>query len=598
MKKILLLVACFCIQKSVFSQLYIDSIKKSITSEESYGKRIKSMLTVLDYYETKNFDSTITYGKKALNLARNNADSASVANIKRHIGVAYYFKGDYNIAAKFFYESIYILERNNDKKNLAPAYNELAKFYRRTKEYKKAIETYNQASVIYRSLNDTSGMAMILNESGVVYEYLENYEEAFNRYKISLQLATLIGDSLSVSYSLSNIAGIYVTQQQYAKAEDNLLRALKIRKILKDSFSIAITYSDLGSVKWKQGDYKKSSDYFFESNRLAEKLKYSELQLNNYNELSEAAKKQGDYKSALNFYITATKLHDSLYTVEKNKQIESLNAQYEASKKEQKILEQTGKIQLHNYIFIGFVIFILLSALLIFLLYRRYKLTQENKLQTMVMQQQQLAAISVMEAEENERRRIATDLHDGIGQMMSVAKMNLSSMQTEINFHDIQQQKFDKIISLVDDSCKEIRNISHNMMPSALDDGLSAAVKSFLYNLDDKLLVINSYFDLQNESIDKTIQVVLYRAIQETVNNVIKHAHATNLNISAIQDTDNIHITIEDNGKGFNTDSIKSADGIGLQNIKSRISFLKGTVEWDSKEGRGTTVVMNIPVIK
>ena len=196
-----------------FSQPDPDSLRQVMNSNRPYDQQINAAIKLVESYQLKNFDSTIIEGDKALRLARKNTDSIAVAQLKRHIGVANYFSGKYDVAAKYLQEAIAILEK--DKKNrskLAPVYNDLAKLYRKTRDLDKALENYSNANAIYRSLNDTSGIAMILNESGVVYEYKYDYKEAVNRYTMSMHLAEKAGDSLSVSYSLSNIAGRCATR--------------------------------------------------------------------------------------------------------------------------------------------------------------------------------------------------------------------------------------------------------------------------------------------------------------------------------------------------------------------------------------------------
>jgi signal transduction histidine kinase len=224
-------------------------------------------------------------------------------------------------------------------------------------------------------------------------------------------------------------------------------------------------------------------------------------------------------------------------------------------------------------------------------------LKKEAENQLRLRKSEELATKAVLEAEENERIRIASDLHDGIGQMMSVAKMNLSAIEDEIPFTDIDQKnKYLNAIALVDDSCKEVRIISHNMMPNALiKAGLANAVRKFLDDLHNRSIKINLYTEGLNERIDANTEIILYRIIQETVANVFKHANASVLDITLIKDPLCINIVIEDNGKGFELNQAKQKDGIGLKNIESRVNFLKGTIEWDSKIGKGTVVVINIP---
>lgn len=598
MKRFHLFTAIVLFTTCIRAQVNVDSLRSVIDSKRPYNEKINASLKILENFELKNFDSTIIEGNKALELARNNADSIAVAEIKRHIGVASYFMGKYDIAAKNYYESVAILENTDEKKKLAPVYNELGKLYRKTRDLDKAMENYDKAAAIFRQLRDTGGISMILNESGVVFEYKGDYKEALNRYTASMELAQKKGDSLSVSYSLSNIAGVYVIEKKFADAEKNLLRALRIRELLKDSFSIALTYSDLGVTMNGKGDYAKAILYLQKSNKLAESLQYVELQSNNYTELANISQKQGNYQEAYEYFLKRSHLRDSLFAMEKTKQIAELNAKYESAKKEQQIQQQQNRIRMQNFLFVGIGGLILLTGLLIHSQYRRNKLRQETKMKTELMKQQEIAVKAVIEAEENERQRIAKDLHDGVGQMMSAAKMNLSAFESEINFtSNEQKQSLEKVIQLVDESCKEVRTVSHIMMPNALlKNSLAAAIHDFVNKLNNKTLRAHVHTEGLDERMDSNIETVLYRVIQECVHNAIKHAGATTLDISLIRDKDGISGTVEDNGKGFDVTDKENFEGIGLKNIITRIEYLKGTVDFDSAPGRGTVVAFHAPL--
>ncbi len=583
---------------AAYSQPNTDSLRNVIQSDRPYEQQINAAIRLVESYQTKNFDSAIIEGDKALRLARKNTDSIAVAELKHRMGVATYFSGKYDVAANNFYEAIAILEKDKtNRKKLAPVYNDLAKLYRKTRDLDKALENYSKASAIYSALKDTAGIAMILNESGVVYEYKYDYKEAVNRYTLSMHLAEKAGDSIAVSYSLSNIAGVYVIEKKYGLAEQNLLRCLRIRELLKDSFAMALAYSDLGAAMNAKGDYKKAIDYLTLSNRMAEKLSYPELQSNNYNELSAVSQKQGDYQKAFEYFNKRTALRDSLFTLEKTKEIQRLNSQYETARKEQQIQSQQNRIRLQNYLFIGIGVLILLAGLLGYSNYKRYRLKKESQLQAEILKQQELKAKAILEAEENERQRIAKDLHDGVGQMMSAAKMNLSAIESEIKFTDeSQKQSFEKIITLVDDSCREVRTVSHIMMPNALlKSNLPNAIHEFVNKLSNKSLRVQVYTEGLDEKIDSNIETVLYRVIQECVHNAIKHAGATTLDISLIRDKDGISGTIEDNGKGFDPADKENFEGIGLKNITTRIAYLRGTVDFDSAPGRGTLIALHVP---
>ena len=597
MKRYCLFILVLFITATARAQVNVDSLRRVINSKQPYQEKITASIKILENFETKNFDTTIIEGNKALALARKNTDSIAVAKIKRHIGVASYFQGKYDIAAKNYYESVAILEKANEKKELAPLYNELGELYRKTRDLDKAMQNYEKAAALFKQLNDSAGVSMILNESGVVYEYKADYKEALNRYTASLNLAEARGDSLSVSYAVSNIAGIFVIEKKYTEAEKNLLRALNIRQLLKDSFAIALTYSDLGVAMNGKGDYIKATSYLQMSNKLAETLQYVELQSNNYSELASVAQRKGQYQEAYEYYLKRSYLRDSLYAMEKTKQIAELNTKYESAKKEQQIKEQHNRIRMQNFLFIGIGGLALLTGLLINSQYRRNKLRQEAQMKTELMKQQEMAVKAVIEAEENERQRIAKDLHDGVGQMMSAAKMNLSAFESEVQFaNDEQKKSLKKVIQLVDESCKEVRTVSHIMMPNALlKNNLAAAIHDFVNKLNNKTLQAHVNTIGLDERMDSNIETVLYRVMQECVHNAIKHAGATTLDISLIRDKDGISGTVEDNGKGFDAADKDNFEGIGLKNITTRIEYLKGTVDFDTAPGRGTVVAFHVP---
>lgn len=279
-------------------------------------------------------------------------------------------------------------------------------------------------------------------------------------------------------------------------------------------------------------------------------------------------------------------------------QLAALNEKYEAAQKEKLLQQQQNRIRLQNYLFMGIGGLVLLGGLLIHSQYRRSKLRQESKMKTALIQQQEQAVKAVIEAEENERQRIARDLHDGIGQMMSAAKMNLSAFEAEIKLiNEDQKKSLEKIINLVDESCREIRTVSHIMMPNALlKNNLASAIRDFVNKLNNKSVTANVYTEGLDQRLDTNIETVLYRVIQECVHNAIRHAGATRLDISLVKDKEGISGTVEDNGKGFDPAYNDQSDGIGLKNIRTRIEYLKGTVDFDSAPGRGTVVALHIPL--
>ncbi len=289
---------------------------------------------------------------------------------------------------------------------------------------------------------------------------------------------------------------------------------------------------------------------------------------------------------------------DQVFPQDYEARIIELNKKYEAAQLEKKLLQQQNRIRVQNILFIAIGGLILLGGLLVYSQYRRSKLNQESNMKTELIRQQELAVKAVIEAEENERQRIARELHDGIGQMMSAAKMNLSAFESEVTLANEEQKKsLEKVIQLVDESCKEIRTVSHIMMPNALlKNNLASAIRDFVNKLNTKAITANVFTDGLDSRLDASVETVLYRVVQECVHNAIRHAGATRLDISLTRDKEGISGTVEDNGKGFDAVNREKYDGIGLRNIITRIGYLKGTVDFDSSPGKGTLVAFHIPL--
>ncbi|MEP6847058.1 MAG: histidine kinase, partial [Panacibacter sp.] len=272
-----------------------------------------------------------------------------------------------------------------------------------------------------------------------------------------------------------------------------------------------------------------------------------------------------DYAGGLKYFEQYDSIRNVLQENEQFAAVAEAEEKYQSAKKEKQIQQQQFEIKQRNYWIIGISVLLLLGGLLGYSYYRRYRLKQQAHLHHEIIKQKDLATRAVIEAEERERKRIASELHDGVGQMMSAAKMNLSAIKSNLSFiSGDQEHNFDKIVGLIDESCQEVRTVSHNMMPNALlKAGLAAAVREFIDKIDEHLIKINLYTEGLNQRIDSNIETVLYRVVQECVNNVIKHAGANHLDISLIKDADGISATIEDNGKGFEIS--------GTQNLKESV---------------------------
>jgi len=592
----LLLHSLLCI---VQAQPKADSLQAIIATTKDEGKKIDALKALTDFYSTKDFDKAVALANQGIALSTSKKDLSSAGTFTSMKGLSFYLKGNYDSAAIFYSEALQLMTTAKDSKGRASVLNYTGRLYRKLKDYDKSLAMYDEAFSIYRSLNDEDGMATIYNESGVVFEYKGDFEEAIRRYTNSLQIREKMNDQLGRSYSLSFIGAIYAQQKKYAEAEKYLNDAMQIRRGLNDPFALALSVTDLADMYAEMKDFPKAIAWYDSSNAMASQLKYPQLLSENYLKLSRLYEHKNDALQSLDYYKKYAALKDSLLSVEKIARIEELNTRYETDKKEQQLALQQAALQKKNYLLAGSAILFLLVLIAGVNIYRKNQARSKLQLQQEVMKQQDLATKAILEAEENERKRIAADLHDGVGQLMSAARMNLSVFEDDLPFISEEQRlSFENVLNLMDESCREIRNVSHQMMPNALlKSGLGNAVKDFLAKIDTRIIKVTLHAEGLNDPIDKNTETVLYRVIQECVNNVLKHSGANHLDISLIKDIDGISVTVEDNGKGFDTTNTAAYDGSGLKNIVSRITYLKGTIDFDSSPGKGTLIAIHVPMI-
>ena len=197
--------------------------------------------------------------------------------------------------------------------------------------------------------------------------------------------------------------------------------------------------------------------------------------------------------------------------------------------------------------------------------------------------------------QEGERTRIARDLHDGLGGIFSTVKMHFSTLQ-----HEVPELKgnnlYRKSFEMVDGASEELRKIAHNMMPEVLMKmGLVPALQDLCNNINaGKQLHINLQAYGMEKRLSGSIEIMLFRIIQELINNIIKHSSASEAIIQFNRNANNLTITVEDNGRGFDVNELEAKRHAGLQTIKSRVAYLDGRISIDSKTGVGTTVMIDL----
>lgn len=552
-----------------------------------------SLRLLADSLSITDFNRAVKICDEAIKNTHNEVEKAVFYRIK---GKAIYFKGDFKTAAMLYSKAINILESKKQKKELGLTFIEQAKLYRKTRMLYAAERSYERALNIFTELHDTANIATVLNENGIIYEYQKNYEKAIQYYTRSLQLNKIINDTIGMAYAYNFISGAYLLQNKILAAEENALSSLNLFEAKKDSFATSLVYTDLAKIYISANEPENAKNAIAASNAFAEKAGYLDLMSANQLLLAAIYKKQKRFDSALAAHELYSSIRDSLFNSRMQKTLQELNTKYEVAEKEREIIEKTSSIKTKNMqLAMGFGGVLLLS-LLFFTSYRSSKFKHKSLVQKTIIEQQDLSARAIIEAEENERQRMSSNLHDGLGQLLSATKMNLEAFENRFSSNEKDKESFNRIIFLVDESIKEMRGVTHQMMPGAfIRFGLSGALKNLIDKIDSDSLEINLNIEGLSKDQDHNIQIVLYRIFQECINNVIKHAKATKLYISLMQDDESINATIEDNGIGFDVAEISDKNGIGLENIRTRVNFLKGILDISSAKGKGTLIAFHIP---
>lgn len=244
----------------------------------------------------------------------------------------------------------------------------------------------------------------------------------------------------------------------------------------------------------------------------------------------------------------------------------------------------------------SFIIGTVLIGLLLVVAGIRLYLRRQIKIRTRELQLEQGARIhAIFETEEKERKRIAGELHDGLGQLLSTAKLNVSGIGENLDAKD--QVLYHNSLQLLDQACEEVRTISHNMMPGALIRmGLIVAVNELILKINDTEKLSVEYETEIQERFSETIEITAYRIIQEALNNMVKHSGAKNIRLRIARRDDLLEITIADDGTGFEVSTMKESKGLGWKNMFSRVETLKGTIDVKSIPGKGTDIFISIPL--
>ncbi len=560
-------------------------------------------------YDTANF-----YLALAKTAAIDLRDSMLLVRCYNTFGILYRYQSEYSISLENSLEAVRIAEASRQKdlqEYLPKIYSTVAAALYGEYQWSKGIE-YDRKVLNYSGYPDEFRMRALAN-MGISDAYVRMKQ--FDSAKVYLEGAIASNAKINnviIKLLVANTEGFYYQNiNENEKALKAYLKAYAYSDSCQNDYLKSNSADNASYIYFKLKQYDLATKYALESSDLAIKFDHFITVASAFNTLKEVSVARGDYKMALYYAQLNRQYEDSNTNVLTKKNTLALESKYQAEKRQKEIADlkvlnaekELSAVKRNRLFFIG-TIGAISIILVLGLLYRNSNqkkviAEKEQKIQLeqiafLERQQQVVSLQSMVNGQETERTRIAKDLHDGLGGLFSTVKMYFSTLE-----HEQQQLKdnelFKKSYTMVDNAATEVRRIAHNMMPEVLLKlGLPNALQDLCNNISaSRLIQVSLQIHGMEKRLNPGTEIMLYRIVQELLNNIVKHAQATEAIVQFIKDGKQLSVTVEDNGKGFNTADADLGKKAGIESVKSRVDYLNGKISFESSNNLGTTVMMD-----
>lgn len=632
----LILLLSFFLNSWSQNKAIIDSLFQTLNTIVNDTVKAKSHYELGWYLKLQDLKEAKAHMDSALMIYKELKLSKEIALSYFQYSVLHRLAGDYNFAIESLTKFQDYVESVNDTVNFTYAFYEKGVVYSQKGDLEKALEQFIEANNLAKVSGNVDMVASTLNSLGIVYIDLKKYGQAIsslneaekaygkigredehlgdvyfqlaNAYKLKGELdnSHLYYDKALTNYqnnnsdfgvSLVNFQfGLLLNdEEKFNKAIPFFEKAYIIQKANDYSTELLQTITSLAEAHSELGDILKGEQYLKEGLRLESESKQRLEELNF--ELYRLYERKKNYKEALRYHKAYVVYKDSILNETNIKHINELDKKYQTERKDKEIAtqqlelkEKEGEIQkkkTQNNYMLGAIVFLAVATTLLVFLFKQRQKRKNQELLTLKREFQIKTLESLIEGEEKERHRVAKELHDGVNGDLAAIKYKLSSL-LEMNNNVIKEA-----ITMIDDSCKQVRAISHNLIPPSLENfNLIEATQVYCSNINDVTQDLQIAFQHLGEDTDlpKKAEVNAFRIIQELVSNSLRHAEAKNINVQISSRDNSIQITVEDDGKGFDKNNIDS-NGIGLNNVQSRVDYLNATTDFISNnEGTSYTI--------
>jgi two-component system, NarL family, sensor kinase len=647
--RIILSLMAMLIINAVFAQTGPDSLIKKLNAATNDSVRARTMLDIGESIESRETVKSLDYYRQALELGLKIKNKHLILSALGDLGIGNMESNHLDTAIGYFNQGLQVAISLRDTNRMAVMHSNMGNAYRYKKDRVQSLENFQEAIDLLEKKNDSLRLPAVYQNISIFLSENNNYPESITYSNKAYLMASAQGDDYTSCNALISMSDAWSSLGNPGKQYDLLQKALVLSKQTQDLEEACTIYDNLGSYFIEKKDYSKAlqefrfsygyaaqmgnhfhlceaatrmAEVYKQRNQLDSALSYAKKAEGLANEIgsrsdlkeiyltrAEIEKSMGRAATGYDFLYRALYLGDSLYTTATSEKIAEMDARYESEKKQQQImaLEKDRQISLlslkqkvlFNWLMAGLVLTLLVVSFLIYLNLRRSRMLAR---QTEKIQEQRIIELekdhelrvvnSLLQGQEEERGRMARDLHDGLGGLLSGVKFSMHHMKDNLIVTSENMTVFERSLDLIDTSIAELRRIAHNMMPEGLVSyGLDEALKQYCssINTNGMLRVTYQSVGLSNRMPD-AVEITAYRIIQELLNNTMKHAAATEAMVQVIRDEGRLNIVVEDNGRGFDMKSLEEKKGAGWINIRARVDYLKGQLELNSAPGKGTQV--------
>lgn len=588
------------------SELYVKVIKYSDSIDFPLGEhKAKIGLGILSFHAGE-YDQSIVHYQEALNIAEKMEYTKGIGNSYLDMAISWYYKGELIKSTSEYLKSLDYYYKVKDTFAIITVYQNVGLIFADIEQYEKSNEYILKSLELAKLTQDSIKIAANSLNMGMNYAKTMQHNKALEQFMFVKNIADAVNYPQLSFHIHQNLGQHYLDVNEPDKALPYALNAYEFIKPINSKPDISNCFGLLGNIYKKLGNNELAQSYYIKAYNLGEEIESPDLVINTSLSLSQLYASKNEFKNAYKYANNYIVLYDSIRGEKNRKLVAGIEAQYEFEKKNNEILKQQLEIETkeafiqkkinQNGIYLTGLIILLFTSFFFWYRHRQKQKLNKQTIQTLNKQQELKTLEALIQGEDLERSRIAKDLHDSVNGNLSAIKHNLSSISQE-NLKDDEHDTFDSAIQMLDTACEQVRSISHDLVPpSLMNYGIIEALEQYINRINSIGIIKITYqhFGILNPLSKKT-ETTIYHIVQELLANVIKHSQAKKAIIQINADEDTLHITVEDDGKGYDTNMV--FHGLGLNNIKSRIQFLNAEMDIKSDE-KGTSVTIDIDIKK